>query len=348
MKAFGWFLAVFAAAIVLCAVALLVVAWIEGRAGPRPKSIEELRVKSADTRQQEPNCAPPARRPIVDAVIHSYESGSGTVILGDELCVPVVMVAALVDGAGRRVTRLGRHGLEMKPAYGHERVRLELNGDMRSDEEPPRQEVSLSSLLRAAGRFIRTGSVPLPVTGSVSKYPFDSYATTVSLQLRIVGGSVGLAAGGGGAARSMYVPFVLKSYVGAAIAPLGVETTTGSATSARGLALDTHGRLLGIEMERSTNAQMYVVLIAVVPFILELLLLGVILRTSQSLNSEMLVGFGAVLLAIVPIRAVLVPATAPELTLVDYWLGVEVAILAALACLAVSLAILNATTETTE
>ena len=60
------------------------------------------------------------------------------------------------------------------------------------------------------------------------------------------------------------------------------------------------------------------------------------------MSPEALVGFGAVLLAIVPIRAVLVPATASELTLVDYWLGVEVAILAALACVAVSRAVMTA------
>jgi hypothetical protein len=41
------------------------------------------------------------------------------------------------------------------------------------------------------------------------------------------------------------------------------------------------------------------------------------------------------LLAVLPIRLVLVPSNVTELTLVDYWLGFEVAVLAAVACLAV-------------
>jgi hypothetical protein len=342
MKIVGCGLRVFAAMIVLGAGYLLVEAWKEGSAGPTAPNIHGLPVQSASARLSAPDCSPPATTPVLDVVIHSYESQSGTVLLDDEVCLPEAIVAKLVNSKGQKITRRGARGLELKPAYDQARLGLELVGDSRSDETPPIEEITLASILAAHGTFIRTESVPLSVTGSFSKYPFDSYAATLVLQMHLQGGGIGLAARPLGRISSSFLPFELKSYVGADIAPLGVETTTGPATSAPGLALDSHGRLLGIEMERSTHAQLYVLLVAIVPFILELLLFVVTLRGPAGMSPEALVGFGAVLLAIVPIRAVLVPATASELTLVDYWLGVEVAILAALACVAVSRTVMAA------
>jgi hypothetical protein len=58
-------------------------------------------------------------------------------------------------------------------------------------------------------------------------------------------------------------------------------------------------------------------------------------RTGSLVSPEGIAGVAAVLLAILPIRLILVPGEISDLTLVDYWLGFEMAVLAALACGAV-------------
>jgi hypothetical protein len=82
-----------------------------------------------------------------------------------------------------------------------------------------------------------------------------------------------------------------------------------------------------------------VLLIAAIPAILEVLLGLLLLRQSRVQRGraelETFAGVAAVLLAILPIRLVLVPTSIVSLTIVDYWLGLLVALLIGLASLAV-------------
>lgn len=102
---------------------------------------------------------------------------------------------------------------------------------------------------------------------------------------------------------------------------------------------------LVIELKRSGLARAYVETIACLPLLLAIVLLLVARRrragrsasnsspSAISLGTEALTGFTAALLAILPIRLVLVPADIADLTLVDYWLGFEMALHAGLAWL---------------
>ncbi len=101
-----------------------------------------------------------------------------------------------------------------------------------------------------------------------------------------------------------------------------------------------HQFLLTIKLERKTAIKLYVLFIASIPLILGVLLMVMLgRRRSEPVGPEGIVGVAAVLLAILPIRLVLVPAEVHILTVVDYVLGLEMAILAAIACFSVWLAL---------
>jgi hypothetical protein len=80
-------------------------------------------------------------------------------------------------------------------------------------------------------------------------------------------------------------------------------------------------------------------LIVAFPLVLEALLVIVLFKRREEegrrLGPEVLAGVAAVLLAILPIRQVLVPSSISVLTFVDYMLGLEMALLAAIACVVV-------------
>jgi hypothetical protein len=65
------------------------------------------------------------------------------------------------------------------------------------------------------------------------------------------------------------------------------------------------------------------------------MLFGAEIAPARGIGPDSVTGVAAVLLAILPIRLVLVPAEVSELTLIDYLLGFEMALLASLAALVV-------------
>lgn len=96
---------------------------------------------------------------------------------------------------------------------------------------------------------------------------------------------------------------------------------------------------MAMRLERTATTRWYVVIVACIPLILGLLLAVVLfsdrIAAKRGIGPDALAGVAAVLLAILPIRLVLVPTEISELTLIDYWLGWEMGLLAGLACLAV-------------
>lgn len=98
--------------------------------------------------------------------------------------------------------------------------------------------------------------------------------------------------------------------------------------------------LLTIKLARKTAIKLYVLFIALIPLIFGVLLMVMLVqRRSEPVGAEGIAAVAAVLLAILPIRLVLVPAEVHTLTVVDYVLGLEMAILAAIACFSVWLAL---------
>jgi hypothetical protein len=171
---------------------------------------------------------------------------------------------------------------------------------------------------------VSLGTIQVPLAAAAQRYPFDWYASRGFFFVGFAGTRIGVRGAHG-------IPFHVHMYTDPAIAPLvaGVGASREPGTSGF--------EMLTIRLTRSQATLWYVSLIAAIPLLLTALLAYTLLRRSANsgLGAEAVVGVTAVILAVLPIRLVLVPASAPELTLVDYWLGFEMAVLVALACLAV-------------
>ena len=83
---------------------------------------------------------------------------------------------------------------------------------------------------------------------------------------------------------------------------------------------------------RPTSTRWLVVLLVAIPLLL-IILLALGLRETHARSVDGLVGVAAIMLAILPIRVVLVPSDITSLTLVDFWLATEMVALAAVAVL---------------
>jgi hypothetical protein len=186
--------------------------------------------------------------------------------------------------------------------------------------EPP----NLAPVLALGHRTLSLAAAP-------GRYPFDWYALQGELSLE------GVSEHGISLCRpycSSYVPLRVSVFRGAGIAPFAFKMSILHLESPQ-----EGNRIITMRFERANVTRWYIVIVALIPLVLGLLLCLVLFRPESELGTrigpEAIAGVAAVLLAILPIRLVLVPTEISEPTLVDYWLGFEMALLAALGCLAV-------------
>jgi hypothetical protein len=183
--------------------------------------------------------------------------------------------------------------------------------------------LSLGQFAIASQRPVRFGTIEAPIAGSPTLYPFDAYETGFQGALQIVNSRT-------------HAVYPLDSRVAVvdepAIQPLHSEAL------AIGLFESTATVIL--RLHRSATVKIYVLLLAAIPLVLAALIIIVISSQrrgrTRSFGPVELAGVGAVLLAILPIRQVLVPPGVTQLTFVDYLLGAEMAVIVAFACFAVS------------
>jgi len=163
----------------------------------------------------------------------------------------------------------------------------------------------------------------LPVTARPGDYPFDWYAALVQVQ-GLTGTSDMVFPSRSEGYAGTFIPHI--AVVGAAdLQPLTFRA--GSSALAGGL---TGIRLV---LKRSAGTELFVMVVATIPGLLAVLLGAALFVRKRRFGPEGFFGIAAVLLAVLPIRAVLVPSNLNTLTAVDYLLGFEMALLAAVAVL---------------
>lgn len=163
------------------------------------------------------------------------------------------------------------------------------------------------------------GVISIPVFGNVVSYPFDSYSTS---GLWVVSPPAGMEVISSGSIRFNWTP-----------APLEVAATPDAGNLAWHWGyVQSVGDV--IEANRIPSIEFFVFLVAGLPL---LLFVGLLALVWPILNNpdrrrfpaELLVGVGAFLLAMIPVRAVLVPAEISQITVTDYILGTEMAVMVA-------------------
>jgi hypothetical protein len=320
---------------------------------------------SASSRGEGEECTsetPGAEIPIVRLIAHTWDPRASTLALDEELCVPYTMLEHLRTAYHRSLfesrsahTPFGPFDEKpIRPQYARDKLSLQYTpltpGETISSQVPfpegvegPTRSVTLSQLSAAESKFIQLGTIHINVNDTAPLYPFDQYATNGGLSLELAPTSftnlimLNETIGKEKLAESETLPFHLLLFVSSGISPLGLTATTNRPESFRAeVELPGASHELGLRMERWTITIAYVLLIVAIPFLIEVLLVILLVRQNSGVRApELLAGAATVLLAILPIRQVLVPPSVEELTLIDYLLGVEVAILVSIGCAAV-------------
>ena len=272
------------------------------------------------------------QRALITLVVRSLSTRARTLAVDVSLCLPPALQERLV--AGRNLRRI----VSTDPGGGAHVLARYAGATVHVDWTAGDSSKGKSTLRRLVGRrsdlspTIRLDRLQLPVTAAPLQYPFDWYALYGDLSVTMSDG-VGLRA----RARPR-VPVGLQRRLPAQVEILGDPNLGPFDLSASvGPSNADTLRKVAIRLERADGTRLYVLVLASIPFVLALLLLVTTRHPNapHHVAPEVLTGLAAALLAVLPIRLVLVPPDFPDLTLVDHWLGFQMSLLAALACLAI-------------
>jgi hypothetical protein len=262
-----------------------------------------------------------ARHVVVGVTLRAFNAQEGTVAAVVSACVPHALLLHLrVPTVSRlvpttpviAVTSAGQ--IESTPMLRRLAIPLQL-----FDGSEPR----LSKALRLERFAYATelddviyhlGIIRVRATGSPEDFPFDAYRIDLQVQALETPGLVYQARPPSGA-FSVGIPAQVAVVKDADMQSLRVAAS-GSAASVQ------------VVVRRGRRTELFSLALLLVP----MLLVGAFLYAVRALSRppspvELVVGIAAVLLAIMPIRTVLVPGSIADLTLVDYTLAFEVALL---------------------
>ncbi len=344
--------------LLLVAVALIVgtglLTYSQWHSGRRPPVLLGKRVAVADARTvgPEPACPdelngqPDNPTAELSLFIRSVDLHALTATVEAALCFPEALLLTLYTKKYGQTLHKAKQGyLSFDPhrKFGEAEVNVSYTREVPtaqvSDFVPGSTTIGPTVQL---GRFVGANESPqaslgeftLPLVAAPQEYPFDWYSLRDDFSVTIfyLDGEKDeeIVAR---PTKSDEPPVNVKVFGEPALSPLILTASTAKPPRE----LD-HGASLTVRLERSATTRWYVTVIAWIPLLLAVLLCIVLLRANAAegrIGLEAVAAVTAALLAVLPIRFVLVPAAVAELTLVDYWLGFEVAVLAAVACLAV-------------
>jgi hypothetical protein len=238
------------------------------------------------------------------------------------LCVGDQVLRNLtVDGSRARPLSRGLTASGLSASFLQSTFRVSYLGS--TPEIPLTRTVAIESILNqtdASGLRgpVDLGTIIIPLIGNASSYPLDSYSAAGLWVVSVP--------------SNMEVITSDSGQVGWT-APIDVAATpnAGDIDWSWGY-INTLGDV--IEANRIPSIKYFVLLIAGLPL---LLFTGLLALVRPIINNpdrhgfpaELLVGVGAFLLAILPIRAILVPADISQVTVTDYILGTEMALMVA-------------------
>lgn len=173
------------------------------------------------------------------------------------------------------------------------------------------------------------GSVIVPVDGDPAMYPLDTYSTNIDPA--ITSASIAMLR------RPVSLSVVMQTDPGVS----GFEWSSASQRAVAGAPTSIYTNPapvalieepISLEGRRAVTTRLFVLCLVGVPLVLIALMVAA-LATTPPRSAGTLVGVVAIMLAILPIRSVLVPSEISSLTLVDFALALEMAALAAGAAL---------------
>lgn len=188
------------------------------------------------------------------------------------------------------------------------------------------REVRIGSILRSSDPLsggmapVNVGVWTMPLLGDSSDYPLDTYTTSGLWTIEVPSGT-----------QILFPDSVRDSYI---VTPqISVNPGTADLEWHWGSPPNSGWALVA---SRAFPNEVFIFVLLLLPILLFLgVLLILISRKTNSgleggrLPGELVIGVGAFLVALLPVRAVLVPPNVPQFTFVDYVLGTEMAVIVA-------------------
>jgi hypothetical protein len=174
------------------------------------------------------------------------------------------------------------------------------------------------------GGPINLGTESLPLSGSVASYPLESLRFAGSWHIGTLSGTV--YQGPGSMRYGRRTPQFMESDLAVQVeeAPGVVPVVWHSTPESAG-----EGKNFEIAAERTGHERLFVAILLFLPLALFVGMLAALRATKGNTEAGLVVGVAAFLIAMLPIRTVLVPAEITGFTLVDYALGCEMATMVA-------------------
>jgi hypothetical protein len=256
--------------------------------------------------------------PVAHMSLHRLDVTRGTIDADTTLCFPEGFLEDLRENSVYEPTLFIHHAsrLVVRKRFRRLAIRVVVDGG-----EAGRiiRRIALADLHPSTDLGVATYSVPgvrLPIDGYPQDFPLDNYSFGATVLLRAPTGTITHHQGStsyGVGAEARIVPVVQPDLTGYTI---------------RASAHDAFGGYLRASAARAPMISTFAGLLSLIPLLLIGALVAVVLspghRTSRV---DLLVGGAAILLAVLPIRSVLVPSDVSSVTLVDLVLGWEVALL---------------------
>jgi hypothetical protein len=167
----------------------------------------------------------------------------------------------------------------------------------------------------------RPATVRLPVWGHAPSYPNDAYGIDAFVWISL---PPGLALDNGMGGITLLPDFNLAIAAGPGLAGRELAVTTNRRNDSSNF------RTFGVILHRPLFDRIYIMAIAFVPMIFGVALLDrffLVQSPSSGLTNDSLLGAAAAILAVLPLRAVLVPTEITALTTVDFLLGAGLALI---------------------
>jgi hypothetical protein len=245
--------------------------------------------------------------------IRSVDVVSGTATMSVGLCIEPRVLAMLrpVGESARPVFVQRQSRLEVAQPFRHGAITVIVDGTLNLQSEV---QIPLVDLIASGSPELHVTTAQFGIWGAPEEYPFDSYTLSGEVVVKLPPGVIDPHSR---RREEGYIPVEEEISAAPALRSFSIRDRT------------LYRGLVDIEIERSHTVKAFVIALLLVPLLLISVMAMVVTRARRVDGPALLVGTGAILLGILPIRTVLVPSSLASLTTVDYVLAWEVGILAA-------------------
>lgn len=278
---------------------------------------------------------------------NSFDPSAGTMVASLYFAIPIQAKSRVWDTYAQSYIYACGGGAnascDLKPTYRKAKVYLEIDATKAFYfyDRSFHSTTSLTGVPESLTAQSPLATATVPILGEADTYPSDTYSTDFFVYAHLLGkrpylygqlNYIQVRWGSGSLSRLFDTSFTSDCPIPPASPATPPTPTPTPRSNGSALPPPCVGNLFHLKIYRPWPTKVYVYTLASVPIVVGVLFCAVVLRSHRRQPvrlSEFMVGVFTATLAILPLRLVLVPGNIPQLTRVDYMLGVGFALIVA-------------------